>query len=152
MFSRLFSLAFALIALVPSAHAQLSDAELQQLYTTYLDGRGLANWVDGDGDVQFELDNRTYYIGTNEGDDQFFNLVAYQIWPIESDTERFNTLNAMQAISAGQKVIKGYFSGDNVSLACEIFLPTADAFPQVFDRCTSALDSSVDVFVDNMDG
>ena len=135
--------------LAPAALAQ-SDAELQTLYTDFLDGRGVESFVDADGDVQFELDGRVHFIGTNADDPGFFNVVVFDVWPIESATERVAALEAVNVVSRDLKVVKGYVTNDNVWLACELYVETAADFAPVFERCASTLSTAVDRFADEM--
>jgi hypothetical protein len=145
-----------LIALVSAASSvagaqSLSAAQLQTLYTDFLDGRGLEGFVDGDGDVQFDYDGRTYFIGATSGDDTFFNVVLMNVWPIASASERGAALEAVNAVSRDLKVVKGYVTGsDDVWLTCELFVETPSDFAPVWDRCMSALGSAVDTFADAM--
>ncbi len=143
-------LALAALLLAPAAVAQ-TDAELQTLYTDFLAGQGLDGFVDSDGDVQFERDGRSYYIGTNDTDAGFFNVVLFNIWPIESATERAAALHAVNEVSKELKVVKGYVTNDdNVWLACELFVDSPADFAPVFGRCLSTLDTAVDRFVEAM--
>jgi hypothetical protein len=142
--------ALAALVLAPSAVAQ-SDAELQALYTDFLTGQGVDSFVDSDGDVQFDRDGQSYYIGTNSGDPSFFNVVLFNVWPIESATERVTALNAVNEVSKELKVVKGYVTDDdNVWLACELFVEAPADFAPVFDRCLSTLETALDRFADAM--
>ena len=142
--------ALAALVLAPSAVAQ-SDAELQALYTDFLTGQGVDSFVDSAGAVQFDRDGRSYYIGTNSGDPSFFNVVLFNVWPIESATERVTALNAVNEVSKELKVVKGYVTDDdNVWLACELFVEAPADFAPVFDRCLSTLETALDRFADAM--
>ena len=148
--TRTFALLLTLLA-APAAAAQ-TDADLQSLYTGFLADRGLESFVDADGDVQFDADGRTYFIGTNDYDPGFFNVVMLDVWPVESVTERVTALNALNEVGKQLKVVKGYVTdGDDVWLACELFLEAPGDFAPVFDECLSTLETAVETFADAMD-
>lgn len=150
MHKRLFFLAFAVLLFAPTALAQWSDAQLQESYLAFLSDEGVEGWVDSDGDVQFEYNERNYFIETNDGDNEFFRVVLFNIWPIESEQERIQVLAAVNEVNREMKVVKGYTLNDNVWIACELFLGSPEGFKPVWQRCMNAIDSAVDTFVAEM--
>lgn len=147
---RTFLFAFAALLLAPAAHAQSSDADLQQLYLSFLEGEGIEGWVDSDGDVQFEYNDRNYFMETNASDNEFFRVVLWDIWPIESATESIQVINALNEVNREMKVVKGYVTNDNVWIACELFVGEPSAFAPVWSRCMDSIESGLDVFVGEM--
>lgn len=65
-----------------TANAQTSKEELQQQYLEILENRALTGFVDEDGDIQFEYQEKAYFIGVDENDPEFFRVVMFNIWPI----------------------------------------------------------------------
>lgn len=144
-------LPLAALLLAPAAFAQTSDADLQALYTDFLTAEGYDSFVDSDGDVQFDRDGRTYFIGTNDYDPSFFNVVLLDVWPIESAMERTAALIAVNEVNKQMKVVKGYVTNDdNVWLACELYVDAPGDFAPVFDQCLSTIDTAVDTFTESM--
>lgn len=146
---------FSLLALVtlfvaPAAQAQWSDAEIQESYISFLANEGINGWVDSDGDVQFEYNDRTYFMETNDGDNEFFRVVLFNIWPIESAQERVQVLAAVDAVNRQMKVAKAYTLNDNVWIACELFVESPDSFKPIWSRCMSTIEDGVDTFVSEM--
>ncbi|MEO0558589.1 MAG: hypothetical protein AAF170_10455, partial [Bacteroidota bacterium] len=131
----------------PTSDAQMSESELQTYYTGLLEAEGLTSFIDSDGDVQFTYNDRNLFIEVDDVDTEFFRVVMFNIWPIESQAEEVQVLGAANAVSKELKVVKAYTLDDNVWLACELFLPGPEDLPSVLGRCLSVLDDAVDVFV-----
>lgn len=127
-----------------------TESKLQKLYTGYLSDMDLNNWVDDDGDVQFEYNDHTYFIDVSESDPEFFRVVLFNIWPIESISENVQVLMAVDAVNRQQKVCKAYTINDNVWIATELFVADPADFKPVFQRSLDVIESSVEVFVENM--
>ncbi len=148
---------FLILALTTSwSHAQSNtkwtEATLQQMYIKHLDDAGITGgFVDSDGDVQFKYNDRNYFVEVNENDLEFFRVVLFNIWPIESATESAQAALAVNEVNKELKVVKAYITNsDNVWMACELFVGEPDAFRPVFDRCLKVIDDGVDTFVDKM--
>lgn len=148
----LLAFAFLWIALLPGLQAQeWSESRLQKLYLDHLKDEGIEGWVDSDGDVQFKYGDRTYFIEVNENDPEFFRVVLFNIWPIESEAERVQVQNACDAVNRSLKCTKAYTtSNDNVWLAVELFVGRPDYFMPVFRRSLDVINQGVDRFVENM--
>jgi hypothetical protein len=140
----------ALLAIAPPAQAQWSESRLQSLYQDYLDTKGVESWVDSDGDVQFEYADRTYFMEVNENDNEFFRVVLFNIWPIESDSEYVEAAVAVNEVNKQMKVAKAYITDDNVWVACELFVGSPENFRPVWQRCMDVIDQGVDTFVEGM--
>ena len=137
-------------AFAPGLQAQWTAAKLQTMYIDYLEGEGLTGKVDGDGDVQFTYEDRTYFIEVNEDDDEFFRVVLPNIWPIESISEGVKVVQACDAVNRSMKCTKAYTTNDDVWIAVELFVGRPDAFKTVLHRCLTAINSGVDAFVEEM--
>jgi hypothetical protein len=133
------------------AQSEWSEKELQDLYTNFLSAEGFENWVDDDGDVQFKYNNRTYFVEVNENDPEFFRVVLFNIWPIESEAEALQVSQACNVVNRQMKCTKAYMTdADNVWLAVELFVGKPDAFKPIFQRCLGAIEQGVDTFVEEM--
>lgn len=147
----LFAAVLGLMVFSTSAQAQdWSESDLQELYMKFLEKEGIEGWIDSDGDVQFEYNDRSYFIEVNEDDNEFFRVVLFNIWPIESQTEAIQVALACDAVNREMKVAKAYTTNDNVWIACELFVGNPSNFKPVFLRCLSSIESGVDTFVGEM--
>jgi len=129
-----------------------SESELQQMYIEFLLSNSSYSEVrvDSDGDIQFSYNDRTYFIEVNEGDNEFFRVVLFNIWPIESASESRQALKACNAVNREMKVIKAYVTSDNVWIASELFLGEPEQFKATFTRMLKVIDDAVDTFVEKM--
>lgn len=146
--SLLFVIAFTLFGFVASA--QYTESELQEMYLDHLSEQGIEGFIDSDGDVQFEYNERNYFIDVSEGDQEFFRVVLWNIWPIESNSEAVQVAFACDAVNREMKVAKAYTLEDNVWIACELFVGSPRDFKAVFNRCMDAIERGLDIFVEEM--
>ena len=75
--SLLASLVMLLLPLLAAAETKFTEAELQDMYVSFLLEEGYRPEVDQDGDVVFKREGRTYFIAVNAEDPGFFQLVLY---------------------------------------------------------------------------
>ncbi len=147
----IFFSVFALLFVLPTTSFGQTESELQQKFLTFLDrGMDIEGWVDEDGDVQFEYNEKTYFIEVNESDPEFFRLVLFNIWPIESVSEQAQVYAAVDAVNRQQKVIKAYTTNDNVWIAMEVFLNDIDDYEAFLERGLKVIESGVEIFVEEM--
>lgn len=129
------------------AQTDYTADQLQQIYIGLLSQQEIESWVDEDGDVQFEYDDKSYFIGIYEDDPEFFQLSLFNIWPIESTIEATQVLNALDVVNRDHKVVKGYTIDDNVWLAVELFISSPFESATIITRSIEALEEAVDTFV-----
>ena len=127
-----------------------SKEQLQRLYVEYLSAEGYRPSIDGDGDVKFKREGRTYFIIVSEKDPEFFRLVLANIWEIEGDVERSRVLQAADHSNAVSKVSKVYIVKDNVWVCVELFVAAPEDFRGVFQRSMSAMETGVSNYVERM--
>lgn len=130
--------------------AQYSESELQDTFMSMLADHGIEGWIDSDGDVQFTYNDRNYFVEVNEDDPEFYRVVLFNIWPIESNSEAVEVAFAVDAVNRDQKVAKAYTIDDNVWIGVELFIENPGQAKAVFQRSLDVIESSVDVFVSNM--
>ncbi len=147
---KLFLLLFLTIGLSCSLSAQ-TESDLQTLYLGVLEQISLEGRVDGDGDVQFEYEDKTYFLEVNESDTEFYRLAMPNIWPIESELERLKVLKAVNEVNKTKKVAKAYVVNDNVWIAVEMFIPKPDTFISSLERQINVIQQSVELFVEAME-
>lgn len=150
---RLFSTLIAIVLGVSSFEASAqnwSESRLQEMYLEFLEDKGIEGWVDSDGDIQFSYNDRSYFVEVNEDDNEFFRVVLWNIWPIESQSEAVQVAFAVDEVNRVAKVAKAYTTNDNVWIACELFVGHPEDFKPVFQRCLDSIDTAVDTFVGAM--
>lgn len=130
--------------------AAQSETELQELYTNVLDQIDVEGEVDGDGDIQFSYDDRSYFLEVNENDTEFYRLVLPNIWPIESELERLKVFKAVNEVNKTKKVAKAYITNDNVWITIELFIDKPDNFIGSFERQFKVINEAVKTFVEAM--
>lgn len=141
----LFAVTFSI-----NANAQYSESMLQSYFMDLLEDNGYEGWVDSDGDVQFSYNDHDYFIEVNESDNEFFRVVLFNIWPIESLEEYNDVLGAVNEVNKEQKVAKAYITNDNVWIAAELFVGDPSHVENIFMRCLEVIEESVDVFIEEM--
>lgn len=132
------------------AEEELTKAEIQEMYSTYLADEGYRPHVDSDGDVVFKHESKTYFVAVREDDLEYFTVVLPNFWEIESERERLQVLIAADAANAKSKVSKIYIIKDNTWAAVELFLNKPENFEKVFPRSLRAIDNAVNNFIEKM--
>ena len=150
MNNKAFWLAFCLIGgLSVSLQAQ-TDEEIQLMYLSFLEKEGYQGRVDSDGDVQFTIDELTYFFGVDTEDPEFFRVVLPNIWPIESEMERLQALKAMDVANARVKVAKIYLVEDNIWVGVENLQRKVGDFEAYFDRSIELIQQCIVYFREEM--
>lgn len=149
-FSLVVVAAMVLFAVGVCAQEAASKTALQQMYMSHLTEEGFRPEIDGDGDVAFRREGRSYFIAVSEQDPGFFTVVLPNIWPIESEQERAQVLIAVDRATAVTKVAKAYTLGDNVWIAVELFVSAPEDFKGVLARSLHSIDEAVRTFVSTM--
>lgn len=128
-----------------------TEAEMQKIYMSYLKKQGYKPEVDDDGDVTFESDDRSYFIGVDEDDPEFFRLVLPNIWPIESELERLRVYEAVDQVNQSVKVAKIHTVGDNVWISVEAFQSDIEDFDAFFERYLNLIELCIEEFQEAME-
>ena len=139
MFKR--SLLFFLFVFGLSAYAQESEAQLQEMYVSYLKEQGYQPSVDSDGDVIFRAEGVTLYIDVDEKDLQSFRIVRANFWKIESPEEKAKAYEAANAVNRKLKVAKIYVNSkeDRVWADANIYIAKPEDFKPHFPRMVQVL-------------
>jgi len=145
-------LAFALFFFGTLTYGQyMSQSEKQDFYIGLLEGQGIKGSIDSDGDVQFIYNEHEYFIGTSSDDQQFVNIVLFNLWEIESDEERRSALFACSTVSEKIKVVKAYIVDNNVWFAYEFLIPNLkDLDAKYFKKIIGLIEDASATFVDEM--
>jgi hypothetical protein len=126
------------------------ETECTQVYLEYLRENGYRPWVDGDGDVVFKYEGKTFLIFVDEDDLSFFRLVFPNFWPIEDEAERVRAWQAATEATASTKVAKVFLVEDDVWASAELFVGEPSDFEAVFSRCVDAVVAGVNTFATHM--
>ncbi|MEZ6067482.1 MAG: YbjN domain-containing protein [Planctomycetaceae bacterium] len=146
----LLALAVAAPAPVAAQDGGYTKEQLQEIYMQFLKEEGYVPHVDEDGDVVFKAEGRTYFIGVNEKDPEFFRLVFPFFWEIESEAERTKAFSACNHANLETKVAKVFVVKDNTWASVELFVQSPEDFKPLFKRSLSAIKVSVDSFAEKM--
>ncbi len=128
----------------------MTKQERAEMYRKYLTEEGYAPKIDDDGDVTFKYEGRYYFIAVDQNDEEFFQLVFPNFWPIESDAERDKVAKVALQATAKTKVAKVFPVHDNTWALIEMFCSPPEVFKAVFRRSLSALQASVEHFRQGM--
>ena len=123
----------------------MTRKELSEQYAEYLKNKGYEVEITDEGHVHFKKDGN-YLILIDEKDPIFFQLAYPSFHKTKDEADRTKVLAACSKATASIKAAKVFMLGDNVWAAVEIFLPTPDAFKDVFDRCLTSVLSVVHEF------
>jgi len=124
----------------------MTKPERAEMYKSYLAEEGYIPKIDGDGDVLFKYEGKTYAIIIDPDDDIFFNLAIPGFWSIESEEERAQVAQAALFATSRTKVAKVYPTKDNTVASVQMFCSPPEAFQAVFERALCALQDSVQTF------
>jgi hypothetical protein len=125
--------------------------ERLEMYRDFLIEEGFRPRLDGNGNVFFKYEGRTYVIQVDEKDTEFFRLIHPNLWSIESDAELAEVKEASLRATTETKVAKIFPVGDDTWATIELFCSPPDAFKPIFRRCLSALRAGVKTFVSSME-
>lgn len=148
---RLALLALALFALSTTAlMAQMTKSELQQMYQDYLQSEGFRPEIDQDGDITFKYEGKEYYIIVDEDDLEYFTIMSFEVWKIDSPEELLKAQAACVFATRRTKVAKSFITDDKVRFKIELFVAKPEDFKGVFIRSLGALDTVRENFVTTM--
>lgn len=125
---------------------------LQQLYGDFLKVEGFQYEIDEDGDIVFKREGKTYFLGIDPDDPQFFRIVYPNFWEIASFEEHIRVLIAVDSSNNRSKVAKVFIVQNDTWASVELFLNKPDDFKPLFYRSLDAIDNGVKNFVSKMRG
>ncbi|MDR2518386.1 MAG: YbjN domain-containing protein [Spirochaetaceae bacterium] len=141
-----------LLVCASNLNAQMSSAQLQTMYLTYLREQGYQPSVDSDGDIQFKAEGGTFFIIVDADDLQSFRMLYPNFWEIESLSEKAKVYEVVNYINRTTKVAKVFMNtrGDDVSMDANIFIQKPEDFKIHFRRMLNLLISERREFRDKM--
>jgi hypothetical protein len=138
------------VAEVQGKEHVMTKLERADLYRDYLAREGFHPSSDGDGDIVFKAEGKTYIIILDEDDEAFFRLVCPNFWSIDDERERAHVLQASAHATLRTKVAKVFPIADDTWAAVEMFTsPPASVLP-VLSRSIMALQVAMQHFRSKM--
>jgi hypothetical protein len=110
----------------------------------YLVEEGFRPEIDEDGDIKFKREGKIYYIQTNDSDDEFLRIIAFNIWSLDTVQEKRIALRLANKATRNFKVAKVIVSAANNAWATvELLVRDMESFTAFFYRSMSVLDEAV---------
>ena len=128
----------------------MTRQERLDLYREFLDQEGFRPSIDGDGDLVFKIEGKTYFVFADPNDAPFFRLVFPSFWSIENEDERAKAYVAAHDATAQTKVAKVFVVEDDTWASLELFCDPPETVRPVLLRGLSAVQSAVDTFAQIM--
>lgn len=123
-----FIVVFMMLSLA-ALNAQMTKAQLQEMYVSYLRSEGYQPSVDSDGDVNFTSQGQRFYIDVMENDLQSFRLVLTNFIEIENASNRLKALETASQITNTTRVVRIFLtSSGKIAIDSFIFLAKPDDF------------------------
>jgi len=131
--------------------AQMSKAQLQNMYVNYLRGEGYSPTIDSDGDVNFTAQSQRFYINVMENDLQSFQIVMTNFLDIGSASNRLRALEAASAVTRTRPVTRLYLtSSGRIAIDSFIFLARPEDFSAHLNRLVNVMVQSREEFLTAM--
>ncbi len=105
---------------------------------------------DADGDMQFKFEGGTYFVMLTADDDEYYQLVYPNFWPLESGDDRLNALVICDLLNRALKLVKLYTLADTVWAGVESAHATPEAFMHMLPRSLGYLQDAVRAFGQEM--
>jgi len=128
----------------------MNKAERVRAFSDYLKKEGFVPTIDQEGDIQFKVEGRIYFVVFDEDDEEFFRILFPGFWKIESEEERLRVEAAALKATIKTKVAKVYPVQDNTWASVELFCGTPEHAQDVFIRSLGALQAAVHIFAEAM--
>ena len=131
--------------------AQMTKAQLQDMYVNYLRNEGYQPSVDSDGDVNFSVQGLRFYINVMENDLQSFQLVLTNFLDIGGASNKLKALETASYVTRTTRVVRLYItSSDRIAIDSFIFLAKPEDFSVHLNRLVNLMIQSRNEFLDLM--
>ncbi len=128
----------------------MTRSEVVNLYLDHLRDEGFRPGLDGDGDIRFKIEGRTYVILVDERDLGCIRIVYPSFWSVESPSERQLAIEAAERATAETKVAKVYLVGESTWAAFEMLCDPPESLKAVFPRAIRTIRAATRNFVERM--
>jgi len=146
-----------LLMLSSYVFAEMSKAELQEMYLEYFRSRGIPAHIDGDGDIEFSYEGEyfntmTFWIIVDETDQQHFQIIKSSLYSLDTEAQRARAPIAASNATRWANVAKIYVqsNGNNVSAIAGAFIVNPRDFRAIFVRLMQEMDIAMYRFLDEM--
>ncbi|MDR0638395.1 MAG: hypothetical protein LBG27_05775 [Spirochaetaceae bacterium] len=133
--------------------AALSKEQRLEIYARAIKVNGYSPRIlDGDI-IEFRRDGLYYYVGMEDREPEFVQLVFPAFWEIDSRNEQERAAKAASYASGRSKGAKVYLSNEyetDVSIAVDLYVPNPDDFAVHFPRMLMMIDTGAGHFEDQM--
>ena len=137
-----------LVSGIACLSAQMSKAQLQQMYVNHLRSEGYNPSIDSDGDVNFTAQGQNFYIDVIDNDLQSFHLVLTNFLDIGGESNRLKALNAASAITRTTRVVRVYItSSGRIAIDTYIYIANPEDFRVHLNRLISVMITARTEFV-----
>jgi len=156
---KIFLATFCLLVLSAPLFADMSKAELQNMYLEYFRSQNIQATVDSDGDVAFQYTSTKFndlafivYIIIVENDQQYFRISTFNFYSLDNETERTQASIVAALVTGYANVAKIYVQDDgtNMIAAAEGLVATPQDFRTIFPKLVQELDNIIYYFVSEM--
>ena len=122
-----------------------TEASRAQKIAQFLTDEGFHPVIE-DGDVSFKYEGRRFFIVIDEKDAEYYRVMRFNFWPIESEEERLVVNAAAGAVSRGTKCVKVFPVDDDVSASVDILAHDVDALLKELLRAIELCSARVERF------
>jgi len=148
---KLLAIMACLFAITFTSKAELSTAgqALRSQIVNYLKYEGYASaTVDSDGDIDFKVEGRQYYIEISDYSDAFYVVIYYLINAEGENT--FKVLKACDKATYSYKFLKCYRldGGKAVKFAVPLYISNLSQFKNMFENSLSIVQSGRSKFLE----
>ena len=146
-----FVLLFCVFLCVADFAAAQTKAELQQMYTAYLQEQGYLPSVNSSGNINFKVEGGTYTITVHEDDLEYFRIIFPNFWEIKSEEERAKASAVIMDVNRTTKIAKVYIeSWDDTYIDASVLLNTPEDFKRYFRRMLNIIQTARRKFINGM--
>lgn len=129
------------------AETQLKKKLVQNKYMEFLTARDYSPEVDGDGDIKFTYNERTYYITIDMEDENFFRMARLANLKLSDESEILKAKEICHNVTLDVKVAKVYWLKGVIWTSSELLMPDKDSYEAIFDRCLTLTEKAYLRFV-----
>lgn len=144
---RILSLLIFTLAIQTGIMAQSSVSDLQNYYKSVLNELSIKSEVDDEGDLAFNIQDRSFYLALDEKDSTYLQLTRWDIWKVTNVTEAIDVMTLVNEINRQQKVIKMFLVDDMVMISAELFTDGQRKDQQLIKRGIEAIMTAENIFL-----
>lgn len=101
---------------------------------------------DDVGNIVFQTGGKTYVLYVEPEDKAYFRLALPRIWKVNSLTEHFQVLEALNQMNTRFKTVKMFVFEDHAWMVTEALLERPEQVSSVLERCLATFDAVLPYF------